>query len=72
MNTIVFVAILLVLTAPIVEMVVRRPGILLELIRNRDLRAFAEAPLVKGESPVAIANDCGVAASQSDKERLAA
>ncbi len=71
-NTIIFVTILLLLLAPVVEIAVRRPGIFLELARDRDLRAFAEAPLGKGASPRAVANDRGVATPRSDKERLAA
>ena len=71
MNTILFVAILLVLAAPVVEIAVRRPGILLELVWNQDLRAFAQPPAASERSPTAaVANDCG--APRPDKERLAA
>jgi hypothetical protein len=71
-NTLIFVTILLVLVAPVVEIAVKRPGIFLELARYRDLRAFAEAPLAKGASRREVANDAGVASPPSDKERLAA
>jgi hypothetical protein len=71
-NTIILITILLLLVAPIVEIVVRRPGILFELSRVRDLRAFAEAPLIKEATPREVANDCGQADAQSYKKRLAA
>jgi hypothetical protein len=71
-NTFVFVTILLVLVAPVVEIAVKRPTIFLELARHRDLRAFAEAPLARETSRTAVANDPGVASPRSDRERLAA
>jgi hypothetical protein len=71
-NALIFVTILVVLVAPVVEIAVKRPGIFLELARYRDLRAFAEAPLAKAASPRAVANDPGVASLRSAKERLAA
>jgi hypothetical protein len=70
-DTIVFVAILLLLVAPAVEIVVRRPGIFLELIRARDLRVFAETPLPKPSSS-AVANDQRASTPRSGEDRLAA
>jgi hypothetical protein len=55
LTTIVFVAIVLVLVAPIVEIAVKRPEIFLEL--NAGSREFAEAPLRKGEPVEAVAED---------------
>jgi hypothetical protein len=69
---IILVAILLLLAAPVVEIAVRRPGIFLELARNRDLRAFAEAPLRTRPAPGVVANDQVFETARSDKERLAA
>ena len=67
-DIVVFIALALLLVAPIVEIAVRRPGIFLELLRNRDLRAFAQAPLHKRTFP-AVANYRGVAPS---RDKLAA
>jgi hypothetical protein len=70
-DTVIFVAILLFLVAPAIEIAVKRPAIFLELARQRNLRAFAEAPLGQ-DAPTAVANDRGVASLPSNKERLAA
>ncbi len=55
LTAIVFIAVILVLVAPIVEIAVKRPEIFLEL--NAGTRAFAEAPLPKGAFMEAAAED---------------
>jgi hypothetical protein len=72
MDTIVLAAILLLLAVPFVEIAVKRPGIFLELARDRDSRAFAEAPLRKITSSKAVASHCAVEIPRSDENRLAA
>lgn len=72
MEAIVLITVLLLLMAPAVEIAVRRPKTLLDLLRARDLRAFAEMPLRTQALPRAVANDDGFAPTRSEKERLAA
>jgi hypothetical protein len=79
-STIIFIAVILVLVAPIVEIAVKRPKIFLEM--NAGTRAFAEAPLRevtlvetaedREDAKIIPNNGSQITVTHSGQERLAA